>query len=108
MNKEMLIMRYRNRKFYSPTIQTWLTMQEILNEIRDGYTVTIFDKVTKQNITKEVLFTCLSREVSNDPIRLFPINLHEIIRKGGLFSKSEVSEWNGIRERMNFTDLTNY
>jgi len=72
--------RYPNRRFYDCTRSQHLTLEDIYRLVRDGYSVTVTDSKTEEDITARILTQLI---LEHDPLKLaaFPAELlHQIIR----------------------------
>jgi len=72
--------RYSNRRYYDTTRSQHLTLEDIYHLVRDGYTVTVSDSKTGEDITARILAHLI---LEHDPPKLaaFPAELlHQIIR----------------------------
>lgn len=47
--------RYKNRKIYSKELSQYVNLNDLVDDIRGGYTVTVIDNVTKNDVTDAVL-----------------------------------------------------
>ena len=72
--------RYPNRRYYDCTRSQHLTLEDIYRLVRDGYSITVSDSKTGEDITARVLTQLI---LEHDPLKLaaFPAELlHQIIR----------------------------
>ena len=72
--------RYPNRRYYDCTRSQHLTLEDIYRLVRDGYSVTVSDSKTGEDISARVLTQLI---LEHDPPKLaaFPAELlHQIIR----------------------------
>lgn len=72
--------RYPNRRYYDSTRSQHLTLDDIYRLVRDGYSVTVSDSKSGEDITARVLTQLI---LEHDPLKLaaFPAELlHQIIR----------------------------
>jgi polyhydroxyalkanoate synthesis repressor PhaR len=72
--------RYPNRRYYDSTRSQHLTLDDIYRLVHDGYSVTVSDSKTGEDITARVLTQLI---LEHDPLKLaaFPAELlHQIIR----------------------------
>jgi polyhydroxyalkanoate synthesis repressor PhaR len=72
--------RYPNRRYYDSTRSQHLTLDDIYRLVQDGYSVTVNDSKTGEDITARVLTQLI---LDHDPLKLaaFPAELlHQIIR----------------------------
>ena len=78
--KRVELRRYPNRRFYDCTRSQHLTLEDIYRLVRDGYSITIGDSKTGEDITGRILTQLI---LDHDPLKLaaFPTELlHQIIR----------------------------
>jgi polyhydroxyalkanoate synthesis repressor PhaR len=72
--------RYPNRRYYDSTRSQHLTLEDIYRLVRDGYSITVSDSKSGEDITARVLTQLI---LEHDPPKLaaFPAELlHQIIR----------------------------
>lgn len=55
----LAIYKYKNRKYYCKTWSRSISLEEIFQSVKKGARVTILEKDTMEDITKETLFRCL-------------------------------------------------
>lgn len=62
MNDPIILKRYRNRKLYSPTHRRYLSIQEVISIVAEGYTIKVMDH-NKKDITHKTLSFALVQEL---------------------------------------------
>lgn len=85
--------RYPNRRYYDCTRSQHLTLEDIYRLVRDGYSVTVSDSKTGEDITGRILTQLL---LDHDPPKLaaFPAELlHQIIRSNESLLKDFVQKY---------------
>lgn len=51
----LTIIRYINRKLYCQELKRFLNLREIFNHVKEGGNVTVYDKISQEDITGYVL-----------------------------------------------------
>ncbi len=82
MSEPVILKKYANRRLYNTEISTYVTLNQVADEIKKGRQVTIFDAKTKEDVTAFILTQIILEEAKNKNA-LLPIPLlHMIIRYG--------------------------
>jgi len=53
--KTFIVQRYSNRKLYSKDLSRYVTAEKIMDLIRSGNKVKVFDHTTSEDVTRKVL-----------------------------------------------------
>jgi polyhydroxyalkanoate synthesis repressor PhaR len=72
--KQLDIRKYPNRRYYDATYSRHLTLEEILDRVRQGYDIKVTDSKTGADITAQVL-TQMILELETKKIENLPVTL---------------------------------
>ena len=59
--EKLAVFRYKNRKYYSPTIRDYVKLDELFAAVKTGIKVKVVEKETGNDITKETLIKALQQ-----------------------------------------------
>jgi len=83
MPREILIKKYPNRRLYDTDQARYVTYTDVINRVRDRFTVKVMDRKTGQDITNQVLLQCVAEQerTNAEAARLLPVDLlHRMLR----------------------------
>jgi polyhydroxyalkanoate synthesis repressor PhaR len=76
----IIIKRYGNRRLYNTETSSYVTYQDLIKLIRDGFEFRVIDSTTKEDVTKSVLMQLILEEEKNKA-NLLPLPfLFQILR----------------------------
>lgn len=70
--KTLILRRYMNRKLYSNVEKKYVNLTQIKDYLKQGYTITIIDNVTKANVTTQILARGMIELMSSHPFSFGP------------------------------------
>ncbi|MGM0607288.1 MAG: polyhydroxyalkanoate synthesis regulator DNA-binding domain-containing protein [Candidatus Muiribacteriota bacterium] len=68
----ILIKKYENRRLYNTTHKKYISLEDIRQLVIDGYDITVVEKKTGKDITKQILFQALI-DMSPEKLEAFPM-----------------------------------
>lgn len=66
----MKLVKYKNRKIYSPELHKYVKLDEVLRWVREDKALYIVDHATKNLVTERVLLSALTQEAERGKVRL--------------------------------------
>lgn len=80
MDDVIVIIKYSNRKLYSPEISSYITLSDLITYINDGKKIKIINYVTKKKITNKVLLEIIFKNEQLSSEAIDTNNLLHIIK----------------------------
>jgi len=77
-----LIKKYANRKLYDTQTSRYVTLEGIAGLVRDGHTIEVVDRDTRQDLTQVVLSQIVLEEEKRGPARLVDAGADVIHERG--------------------------
>jgi len=77
-----LIKKYANRKLYDTQTSRYVTLEGIADLVRDGHTIEVIDRDTRQDLTQVVLSQIVLEEEKRGPARLVDAGADAIHERG--------------------------
>ncbi|TMD91212.1 MAG: hypothetical protein E6I73_04970 [Chloroflexi bacterium] len=77
-----LIKKYANRKLYDTQTSRYVTLEGIAGLVRDGHTIEVVDRDTRQDLTQVVLSQIVLEEEKRGPARLVDAGADAIHERG--------------------------
>jgi polyhydroxyalkanoate synthesis repressor PhaR len=82
MPEPVILKKYANRRLYNTEKSSYVTLNQVADEIKKGRQVVIFDAKTKEDVTAFILTQIILEEAKNKNALLPIPMLHMIIRYG--------------------------
>lgn len=79
MKENIAIYKYQNRKYYARGLG-YLSLKKIFTLVKSGKEITVLDRKTKKDLTKETLIRCLTNNFVENQDRIVLKDIEETIQ----------------------------